>query len=449
MNQTLPPPGAAAQLATLLNLERRAREAAGVAELGFVALNETRQLLGYRQAALWLPDERGDARLALSGLPRAESNAPYSQWLERVFRKSFARLEQPARMNAADLPADLAEDWAQWLPAHGLLLPLARAGNNLGCLLLARDAVWDEAELALAEELAHAYGHALALLARRPATWRRAFSGNRATRALAWSLAAAALVGVGLIPVPLTTLAPAEVVATAPFLVRAPIEGVIDRFEVRPNQAVKADQALFEFDTTSLRNKKSLASGALALASEEFRQAAQLAVTSDKGRLDLGMRQGEMANRAAEVRYSQQMLERGRVRSPRDGVAIFGDPADWIGRAVRVGEKVMEIADPEQMELLIHLPLGDAIPLENGARIDLFLTVAPQVSYPALLEYASYRAEALPDGGMAYRLKARFTGARPARIGLAGTAKLFGAPVPLAYYLFRRPLAVARQWLGW
>ncbi|MBU1666126.1 MAG: HlyD family efflux transporter periplasmic adaptor subunit [Gammaproteobacteria bacterium] len=442
-------PDPAGQLATLLNLAHRAREAAGVAELGFVALNETRQLLDYRQAALWLPNERGDARLALSGLPRAEINAPYSQWLERVFRKAFAGLGQPARMNAAGLPADLAEDWAQWLPAHGLLLPLTRAGNNLGCLLLARDAVWDEAEVALAEELAHAYGHALALLARRPATWRLAFSGNRATRVLIWLLAAGALVGVGMIPVPLTTLAPAEVVAKAPFLVRAPIEGVIDRFEVRPNQAVKADQALFEFDTTSLRNKKSQASGALALASEEFRQAAQLAVTSDKGRLDMGMRQGEMANRAAEVRYSQQMLERGRVRSPRDGVAIFGDPADWIGRAVRVGEKVMEIADPEQMELLIHLPLGDAIPLENGARIDLFLTVAPQVSYPALLEYASYRAEALPDGSMAYRLKARFSGARPARIGLAGTAKLFGAPVPLAYYVFRRPLAVARQWLGW
>lgn len=439
----------AAHLAGLLNLGRRAREAASVAELGFVVLNETRQLLDYRQAALWLPNERGDARLALSGLPRAEIDAPYSQWLERVFRKAFAGLDKTACVNAAGLPADLAEDWAQWLPGHGLLLPLARGGEVLGWLLLARDAAWDEAEIALADELAHAYGHALALLARPPASWRRVLGGGRARRVLAWLAAAGALFGVGMIPVPLATLAPAEVVAKAPFLVRAPIEGVIDRFAVRPNQAVTANQTLFEFDTTSLRNKKSQASGALAVASEEFRQAAQLAVTSDKGRLDMSVRQGEMASHAAELRYSQQMLERGRVRSPRAGVAIFGDSADWIGRAVRVGEKVMEIADPEQMELLIHLPLGDAIPLQSGARIDLFLTVAPQNRYPATLEYAAYRAEALPDGSMAYRLKARFTGAKPARIGLAGTAKLYGAPVPLAYYVFRRPLAVARQWLGW
>jgi hypothetical protein len=440
---------AALQLATLLNLERRAREAAGVAELGFVALNETRQLLDYRQAALWLPHERGDARLALSGLPRAETNAPYGQWLERLFRKSFSGQDEAVRVSAASLPADLAEDWAQWLPTHGLLLPLEHAGSALGWLLLARDADWDEAEIALAAELAHAYGHALALLARRPSSWRRALHGSRARRGLVWLAAAAALLAVGMIPVPLTTLAPAEVVARSPFLVRAPIEGVIDRFEVRPNQPVKADQALFAFDTTSLRNRKIQASGALAVASEEFRQTAQLAVTNDKGRLDMSVRQGELASRAAEVRYSQQLLERGRVQAPRDGVAIFGDPADWIGRLVHVGEKVLEIADPEQMELLIHLPLGDAIPLANGARVELFLTVAPQTRYPAVLEYASYRAEALPDGTMAYRLKARFSGAKPARIGLAGTAKLFGEPVALAYYVFRRPLAVLRQWLGW
>ncbi len=449
MTHLSPHPDAASQLATLLGLERRAREAASVAELGFIALNESRQLLEYRQAALWLPHEGGDARLAVSGLPSPESNAPYSQWLQRAFRTTLGSLAGTACVGAASLPADLAEDWPQWLPGQGLLLPLARGGIRFGCLLLAREGEWDKSEIALAEELAHTYGHALALLARQPAAWRRGLAGSRAKRGLAWLAVAALLTGVGLIPVPLSSLAPAEVVAKSPFLVRAPIEGVIDHFSVRPNQAVAAGQLLFEFDTTTLRNRRAQASSALAVASEEFRQAAQQAVTSDKSRLDVGVRQGELASHAAELRYSQEMLERGRVRSPRDGVAIFSDPADWIGRAVRVGEKVLEIADPEQMELLIHLPLGDAIPLHIGAHVELFLTVAPQSHIPAVLEYASYRAEALPDGTMTYRLKARFTGAKPPRIGLAGTAKLYGEPVPLAYYLFRRPLAVARQWLGW
>jgi len=52
---------------------------------------------------------------------------------------------------------------------------------------------------------------------------------------------------------------------------------------------------------------------------------------------------------------------------------------------------------------------------------------------------------------MAYRLRARFVdddGATPPRVGLKGTAKLYGETVPLAVYLFRRPLAAIRQHLG-
>ena len=437
------------RLAALLGLERSARAADSVAGLGFVAINETRQLLDYRQAALWLPGEAAPARLALSGLPRPERDAPYSQWLKRVFVQSLGTLPKTACVGATSLPTHLAVEWVQWLPSHGLLLPLRHAGRSLGCLLLVRDTEWEEGEIALAQELAHAYGHALALLARPVSAWRGALTGNRARRSLVWLAVSVALVAAGMIPVPLSTLAPAEVVAKSPFLVRAPIEGVIDRFSVRPNQMVRAGDLLFEFDTTTLRNKKSQASSALAVASEEFRQSAQLAITSDKGRLDMNVRQGEVAGHAAELRYSQEMLERGRVRANRAGVAIFSDPSDWIGRAVRVGEKVLEIADPGKMELLIHLPLGDAIPVPAGARVELFLTVAPLQPVTAVLDYTSYRAEALPDGSMAYRLKAHFTGTPPRRIGLAGTAKLYGEHVPLAYYLFRRPLAVARQWLGW
>ena len=38
--------------------------------------------------------------------------------------------------------------------------------------------------------------------------------------------------------------------------------------------------------------------------------------------------------------------------------------------------------------------------------------------------------------------------AHPPRIGLKGTAKVFGERVSLFYYLLRRPLAAARQFVG-
>src|SRR5690242_9156312 len=68
----------------LLQLGQRARSAAGMEELGFIAVNETRAMLAYRQAALWLD---GDARrvAALSGVPRVDPGTPYVQWLARLF----------------------------------------------------------------------------------------------------------------------------------------------------------------------------------------------------------------------------------------------------------------------------------------------------------------------------------------------------------------------------
>ena len=54
------------------------------------------------------------------------------------------------------------------------------------------------------------------------------------------------------------------------------------------------------------------------------------------------------------------------------------------------------------------------------------------------------------EGFLAYRLKAEFTDQEsPPRIGLRGTAKLFGDETTVFFFLFRRPLAKARQWLGW
>jgi hypothetical protein len=143
-------------------------------------------------------------------------------------------------------------------------------------------------------------------------------------------------------------------------------------------------------------------------------------------------------------------LERIRVRAERPGIAIFGDPNDWIGKPVVVGEKVLLLADPEQVELEIRLPVADAINLRPGALVRLFLNVDPSRPHHLELRRAAYEAELTPEGVVAFRLNARFTdGQPPPRIGLKGTAKLYGDEVTLFYYVLRRPIAAARQWLGW
>ena len=71
------------ELYALLQLGRRARAADSVEALGFTMVNESRQLLPYRQAALWLGGRLGRVA-AVSGVPQVEAHAPYEQWLGQM-----------------------------------------------------------------------------------------------------------------------------------------------------------------------------------------------------------------------------------------------------------------------------------------------------------------------------------------------------------------------------
>jgi hypothetical protein len=437
-------------LGTLVQLGRRARRAAALTELGFIAVNETHALVPYRQAALWRRDAKGAGRiLALSGAPAIDRNAPFALWLERVLAALDRQAETaPVRaVGAADLPEDLREEWSDWLPARALWLPLpGRDGTPLGALFLARDPPWQDAEGRLLIELGDVYGHAWAALrGGRRRNWSVLLRRDHRIQAAI----TVAVVGMMWLPVTQSALAPAEVVPLEPAVVRAPLEGVIDRIAVEPNQEVKAGQLLLTLDPTTVQNRLEVAKKALEVAEAEYRQAAQQSLFDDKSRLQLATLQGRLEQRRAEVAYVASLLERISVKADRAGIAVFEDPNDWTGRPVTIGERILTIADPGRAELELRLSVGDAISLEPGASVSFFLNVAPERSIPAVLRYASYEATPSPDGVLSYRLKASFAdGAAPPRIGLKGTAKVYGRRVSLFYFLMRRPLAAMRQVLG-
>jgi multidrug resistance efflux pump len=434
-------------LLALLQLGRRAREAGSAAELAFVAVNETRGLLDYRQAALWVST---DARhvAAVSGVAQPDPAAPYLQWLERVFRHCAEGASEPKRLCAGDLPAMIGEEWGQWLPRDALLVPLLRPdGSGNGVLLLARANPWRDDELGLAAELGRVYGHALFALRPRDALLKRVRAQFGSRKALL--RIAAAVVVLGLLPVHLSVLVPAEVTPTDPFVVRAPLEGVIDRFQVQPNQTVAAGAPLFNLDTTALKSRHATAREAYATAQEQYRQSAQLAVTDDKAKLEMAIDKGTLDEKAVELAYTASELDRVQVKAQRAGVAVFSDVQEWTGRAVSIGQKVLVLADPAKVELTARMPVGDQIPLQPGGEIVFYPKAAPFSSYRAVVDSIAYHAEPDDDNVLTYRIRAHFAGAETPRLGLMGSARAYAGRVPLAYLLLRRPLAVLRQWLGW
>ncbi|QBR02984.1 efflux RND transporter periplasmic adaptor subunit [Paraburkholderia pallida] len=491
----------ASALAVLWQLSARAREAPGEETLGFVIVNESLALAPYRQAAWWrAPAPVPGAVAAVSGLPQSDPGAPYVQWLGEVCRMlerrsahphargaagraqdgaydaSAATAGPPAQAGAYDAPAPparppaqpadaasstspfaftahalpeaLAADWSAWWPAHALWVPLVdRAGRSFGGVVFAREAPWTPVDEALFAELGSVWAHALAAFAPRASWIERARLALRAGKQRRRVLAALACALV--VPVPLTVLAPAEVTPKDPFVVRSPLDGVIDRLFAQPNQRVAAGAPLFALDSTALASRYALANKNYATAQEEYRQTAQLAVTDDKDRLDMALRQGKLDASAVELDFTARELARVRVSAPRAGVAVFSDPNDWNGKAVSTGEKVMLLADPAHVELTAYVPVADNVDVAPGGTLTLYPKSSPLASYDARIDTVAYRAEPTPDGVVAYRVKATFVGTARPPLGAMGTARIHGRWVPLAYWLLRRPLASARQWLGW
>lgn len=437
------------QIALLWSLAAHAREADTEQILGFTIVNETLALVPYRQAAWWRA--RAPAVVAaVSGLPQVDPGAPYVQWLGTLCR-ALTRLEaESARpLTAVDVSPDIAADWNAWLPVHALWLPLRdRAGGAMGGVLFARDDAWQPTDLVLLNELGQVWSHGLAAFAPRQSLAAKARSLLGSSRRRRWAAAAALLACCA--PVRLAVLAPAEVTAKGAFIVRSPLDGVIDKLYVQPNQRVAQGTRLFGLDSTTLQSHYALARKDYDTASEEYRQTQQLAVTDDKQRLDMALTKGKLDDSAVALNYSAEQLARVQVTAPRAGVAVFADPNDWTGKAVAVGEKVMLLADPANVELTAYLPVADDINVKPGGTLTLYPKNSPLATYEARIESVAYRAEPTTAGVLAYRVKASFsTGEARPPLGAMGTARFHGHWVPLAYYLLRRPLTVARQWLGW
>jgi len=309
----------------------------------------------------------------------------------------------------------------------------------------------------VAERLAGAVAHAIMAL-KPPALLRR----PSLPRWVLWALPAALLLLL-LVPVPMMAVAPVEVVADEPLIVAAPMEGVIADVPAAPNVRVSAGDVLFVYDDTELKAKAEIAARREAVALARLETLRKAAFGDTEARQGLAKAKAGLNLARAERAHAEQLLAEVRVRAPKAGIVVYSDLSDWIRKPVRTGERVMEIADPARVVMRIDLPVRDAIVLEPGARVRVFLDADPMRVVHARVRTASFHAEETPGGLLAYRVMAALEegetspgtkggemGAKETwlRIGFRGSAQVMGRRVPLGFYLFRRPVASFRQFFG-
>ncbi|MCA6917675.1 efflux RND transporter periplasmic adaptor subunit [Pectobacterium versatile] len=438
---TTPTSVSTATFARFLDLEQQARAANSTEELAYCIVNDSQPLFSFRHAALVI---NGKVR-AVTGVTQPAPHAPFVAFVERACTQLSSvdekTLAQCRVIQASQLDEQSRKDWLALSAPEALWSPLNdRQGNPFGGIWYAREQPWQSTDQILAEQLSGAFSHAWLALEPQTPRWRR-----RAR----WKIVVPALLLLAclFIPVRQSVLAPAEVIPHQGRVVAAPLDGVIQSFTVLPNQSVRQGEVLVRFDSTTLKAQADVAERALNVAEAEHRASSQRAFQDADSKARLDFLAAQVAQKRAERDYANALLSRAEIRAERDGIAVFADATRWMGKPVRTGERLMELADPALTALRIELDVGDAIQLQQEAPITLFLDSDPLTPHAALLERIAYESEQTPAGNLAYRLDARFTDTPP-RIGLRGTAKISGDYVPLAVYLFRRPLAVIRQAIG-
>ncbi|MEM7254233.1 MAG: HlyD family efflux transporter periplasmic adaptor subunit [Pseudomonadota bacterium] len=437
---------AAAPFAVLLQLEAKTRTVESLKGLEFLIANDTRRILRYGQACVFRRFGRRLRLSTISSIAVVDRSSPSVRWSERVASRAVKECPdgRATVLTPESLPERLRVEWSEFSFPHVVLAPFfSRKGRLLGALWLSKTEPWTPAELTLVDRVRDTYAH----------TWLNLLLGEpRVTwigrHAIASGLAVLLAVTM-LLPVKMSALAPAEVVPNEPYVAAAPMDGVIEEVVVDPGAPVAEGDLLFTFEDTELRNRATIAARRLEVVEASIAQAKQGAFFDDDSRAKVELLQSEAALARIELDYAQDLLERTEVYAQRPGIALITDAADWKGRPVRTGERVMAIARPRSMKLRMHLPVEDAIVLAEDKRAALFLDVDPLTRHEAVIEHASFEAEVTESDVLAFRIDGALLGAqRPLRVGLKGTVKLYGAQTTMFLFLFRRPVSALRQFVG-
>jgi HlyD family secretion protein len=435
-----------------IDLQVEARRCPDLDALRYAIVNSTRKLAHFDQAFLAEPTMNGTWAItraaSVTTVDRKSAQIRYVEaWIKQSQQKASS-LNEPRLVNIeSELPAkDVGLETL--LPAHALWLPIkARDGKVRTALIALKHENWRPQHSALLMPLADAYGHAWAALEPHATAPAARFRSYVSKSRLAIGAAVVAMAA-AFIPVPMSALAPAEVVAAKPMLVTAPIEGVIADVLIAPGTWVDTGTPIIRFVDIKLRNDAEIARRNKAVAEARHFKVVQSAVATQKDMQEIATVKAELDLAIAELRSAEDLLARSVVRAERPGLLIYAAKSDWIGKPVSLGERLMEIGNPANTELRIDLPVSDSIVLQRDGLVSLFLDGDPLRSVPGKLDRISYRPTLTTDQQLAFRIHAKFSDDQPHRIGQRGVARISGEQVSLWFYLFRRPISALRQRAG-
>lgn len=436
-------------LATLLVLDDEIKRLKNIREFGFFSTNETHRLIPYHTAYLWGKKELlGVNLIAQSGTADIDKHTAINIWLKEKIQ--FILQGENAKkiylITPDDSNREFYELWPDMLPTNLLWCPFSgNEGTQLtGGLIFFRENAFNKSEIKMLQWLLSSYQYTWNVLAQ-PKTYGH-WESIKAKPYL--PTVAAAILGILLFPVHLTAVGSGTVAAMNPVLINSPMTGIIRSFSVTPGQHVKKGQLLLTLDNTDLLATEKINQRDYSLTEVKLRTAANESFDDDSKLKEIPVIQAQLAIDKARLNYTQELLNKTEIRSPINGVVIFDSTEDWVGQPVQTGERILLVANMNDLKLKINLPVTEQIPLSVGSAGEFYANGQFRSNKLELTELG-YNAKLTPNRILAYELEATFINKTDLpQIGSQGTVKLYGNRVPFFYYIIRRPLQAIRSKLG-
>ena len=170
---------------------------------------------------------------------------------------------------------------------------------------------------------------------------------------------------------------------------------------------------LVKLDDLNFKSQYEINLQELEVAEAELLRAKQSSFTNDEAKAKLVELSTEVALKKKQVAYAEEQLKYSVIKAEVSGVAVVEDFIDWQGRPVNIGEKILTIANSDDIEFLIYLPTKDSLFIEKSARVKVFLDSSPLSSIEGKILRTSYKPELTAENILAYKICLLYTSPSP------------------------------------
>lgn len=440
---------------TLFNIQHltvRAFNAQNLQNLIFIILNDTYQVVKYDRSVLFNMHSNKVDILGISG----QANFNLQTELASRLRQAVQNLKQRSVqrvLTSEDFPESL-ENWEyiqSLRPSTVYWVPISAGKEELGLWL----EKYDDPE---AKQVFESYGPLLKemLIPAYTVAWEKTshrFVSHKILRHITLKKTALfflfLLTLLFFIPIRLRIVAPCEVAAKDSFVIAAPIDGIIAQIDVSPGQQVKKDQILFEYDKKIPLYRYQAILKDVEILQAEYNQTYALGIENDESMSKLSLIDFKLKKSKVELAFVKQQLMLLTKKSPIEGLVSVDNPDDWRGKPVKTGEKIMTINDQLHTKVKIWIPEQDNISFAFDIPIEVFLNSIPSKTFYAKFLFIAPEVKVTEGELPSFEAEAEWLNIdKTPKLGLKGSAVIYGEKVSLFYYLFRKPIGVLRKFIG-